>query len=169
MDAWTGSDRQPARCPCALSADGLAWPSHSIRSLDGTVKLVAMSDKLAPLYWCCVTPSCRRDAVGREILLSVECDSPDPLSPRRDHTELGSGQRISPIGRQGALDHQDDLDAWQRQLVNFAGRRKPTTKGILARDDWADPAHAWRRPDDSRRSRALQFHPGPYRGSEHVP
>ena len=71
-------------------------------------------------------------------MLSVECGSPDPLSPRRDYTELGSGQRFSPINRQGPLDHQDDLDAWQRQLVNFAGRRKPTTKGILARDDWAD-------------------------------
>ena len=67
-----------------------------------------MSDKLAPLYWCCVTPALRRDASRREILLSVECGSPDPPSPRRDHTELGSGQRISPIGRQGPLDHQDD-------------------------------------------------------------
>ena len=101
-------DCAPAKCPCALSADGLAWPSHSIRSLDGTVKLVAMSDKLAPLYWCCVTPALRRDAGRREILLSVERASPDPLSPRRDHTELGSGQRISPIIRQGPLDHQDD-------------------------------------------------------------
>ena len=169
MAAWTSSDRQPAKCPCALSADGLAWLSHSIRSLDGTVKLVAMSDKLAPLYWCCVTPALRRDAGRREILLSVECGSPDPLSPRRDHTELGSGQRISPIGRQGPLDHQDDLDAWQRQLVNFAGQRKPTTKALLARKHCAHSAHAWRRPDDSRRCRALQLHPVPLCGSEHVP
>ena len=41
-------------------------------------------------------------------MLSVERASQNPLSPRRDHTELGSGQRISPIGRQGPLDHQDD-------------------------------------------------------------
>ena len=46
--------------------------------------------------------------MGRKILLSVERASQNPLSPRRDHTELGSGQRISPIGRQGPLDHQDD-------------------------------------------------------------
>ena len=47
-------------------------------------------------------------AVGRKILLSGERASQNPLSPRREHTELGSGQRISPIGRQGPLDHQDD-------------------------------------------------------------
>ena len=46
--------------------------------------------------------------VGRKILLSVERASSDPLSPRGDHTELRYDQRISPIGRQGPLDHSDD-------------------------------------------------------------
>ena len=39
------------KCPCTLSADGPSSPSHSIRSLDGTVKLAAMSDKVGPLCW----------------------------------------------------------------------------------------------------------------------
>ena len=44
-----GPERQPVKCPCTLSADGPSSPSHSIRSLDGTVKLAAMSDKVGPL------------------------------------------------------------------------------------------------------------------------
>ena len=88
-------------------------------------------------------------------MLSVERASPDPLSPRRDHTELGSGQRISPIGRQGPLDHQDDhVSKHSSRCQSSMLPQHDDDAHDLARWSCTTLPHGWRVPNHLRLLRA---------------